>query len=215
MREDSNLSLKYMDRLFAKETPLTEESIEFMESVGKEGMSVSPSEASFLAFLVKLSKATKVVEIGCFAGYSALWMAGAMKEGSLYTFEFDKKHFEFSKALFEKFEGPAQIQVFLGDARQELSKIENEGPFDLVFIDANKAAYYDYLLWAEKNLKKGGFIVGDNSLLFDQVGLEKPERVSNAQWTGMRKFNEYLAQSDSFESCFIPTSEGMSVGIKK
>lgn len=216
MRElgEENKSLQYMNNLFAPETDLIKESSKLMEETGKAGMSVSPAEAKMLASFIRMFDCKKIVELGCFAGYSALWMADAMNGGDLYTFEFNKEHAEIAQGLFDKYEGDTSINLLIGDARDKLTEIEVNGPFDMVFIDANKAAYADYFKWADANLKVGGIVIGDNSLLFDQIGLDKPERVSKSQWQGMRDFNEALAKSDSYESFFIPTSEGMSVGRK-
>lgn len=213
--EDINPSLEYMERLFAPESALLLEAKQAMKQTGKEGMSVSATEAKMLHFFIKSFQCKKIVEIGCFAGYSALWMAEAMDGGDLYTFEYNKEHAAIAKSLFDKYQGDTKIHLLEGDAMEKLKEIEGEAPFDMVFIDANKGAYYNYLEWSEKHLKQGGLVFGDNSLLFGEVGLDKPERVSNGQWKGMRKFNEYLAESGKFETCFIPTFEGLSVGLKK
>lgn len=209
-------SLKYLSELFAQETPLMQKSKELMATTGKEGQAVSAIEGKMLASLVKLFKVEKIVELGCFVGYSALWMADAIStsNGKLYTFEYNKDHADMAKIVFDQYEGSTDIKLLVGNAKDHLQDIEADGPFDLVFIDANKASYGEYFEWARQNLKVGGIVIGDNSLLYGQVGLDNPERVSKNQWKGMRAFNESLAAAEEFESFYVPTSEGMSIGVK-
>jgi len=96
-----------------------------------------------------------------------------------------------------------------------LSEIENQGPFDMVFIDANKNDYANYLTWAEKNIKKGGIITADNTLLFNTVwDKNSTERVSPAGLKSMQEFNLRLADSTKYTSLLLPTEEGFSIAIK-
>jgi caffeoyl-CoA O-methyltransferase len=86
----------------------------------------------------------------------------------------------------------------------------------MVFIDANKSAYLEYLDWAINNTTRGGLIVGDNTFLFGGVyGESRNERSSQNQIKVMKEFNRRLADQTIFESCLIPTSEGLTVGIRK
>ncbi|MEE6251600.1 MAG: class I SAM-dependent methyltransferase [Bdellovibrionota bacterium] len=211
----AGISVKYLENWFSHDSSAPELTKDKKQPTYKEGMSISAAEASILKFLIQSHSYKKAVEIGCFAAYSSLWIAEAIDGGELHTFEYNKEHAEIAKEVIAAYEGPSKITLHQGDARQALASIESEAPFDFVFIDANKAGYYEYFLWAEKNLRSGGMIVGDNTLLFGEVGLDQPERVSNSQWREMRKFNEAMADSEKFISCFVPTTEGLTIALKR
>lgn len=111
--------------------------------------------------------------------------------------------------------GNKKIEFVLGDAREELKKLEALGPFDGIFIDGNKAAYMDYLEWAEKNIKTGGLILADNVFLNGSVWGEASARFSEKQIRIMQEFNKRLADPDKFVSVIAPTFEGLYIAIKK
>lgn len=213
--EEATSSLKFLEKLFAGENESHKLSQEKMAPSFKEGMSISATEGAILKFLIQSHNYKKAVEIGCFAAYSSIWIAeGLGDKSSLHTFEYNKEHAVMAQEVIDSYKGECAIKLHQGDAREALKTIEKEAPFDFVFIDANKSAYTQYLEWAYDNIRVGGMIVGDNTLLYGEVGKDKPEKVSNGQWKGMRSFNETLADRSKFKSCFVPTSEGMSIGIK-
>ena len=86
----------------------------------------------------------------------------------------------------------------------------------MIFIDADKISYLDYLDWAEKYVRKGGVIIGDNSFLFEAVYLEElPEGVRPQTREVMREFNRRLAEPEKYCSIMLPTKEGMTLAIKQ
>ena len=103
----------------------------------------------------------------------------------------------------------------MGDAREELEKLNSLGPFDGVFIDGNKAAYGDYLAWAEQNLRVGGVILADNIFLSGSVwGESTQQKFSDKQIRVMQEFNNRLSDPTKFQSAVVPTFEGLFVAIK-
>lgn len=180
------------------------------------GMSIQigPEEGRLLQVLIALSGVKTIVEIGTLAGYSALWMARALPAGGhLTTINKDPAHIALARGFFAQSEVGDRITMLEGDAHHVLSTLH--GPFDMIFIDADKISYNDYLDWAEKNIRKGGLIVADNTLLHGTIATPPPhENTSPAAWKQMRRFNERLADRSKYDGIVIPTSEGMSVAIK-
>lgn len=178
-------------------------------------MSISASEARILQFFVRSLGLRKIVEVGMLFGYSALAMAKALPEdGVLWSLEKNPVNFEISSGFFKKFEAGRKVRPLLGDAVENLKSIEAEGPFDLVFIDADKANYANYLSWAEKNVRRGGYIVGDNTFLWGGVWDQPTEEMSERAVKAMKEFNLRLSDPSKYNSTIIPTAEGMTIAQK-
>lgn len=183
------------------------------KQLGLEGISISALEGRIVSFLVKNHRCKKFVEIGTLTGYSALWIAQGMEKGELFTLEKDEKHAQFALEVFNdfetKFNSNVKIKLVLGDAVETLHSLSKFAPFDGIFIDGNKAAYVEYLNWAESNLKSGALILADNVYLSGSVWGKKEDSFSNKQIKVMNEFNQRLASSKNYESCIIPTNEGL------
>ena len=204
--------LDYIRKLFAPES--TElKNIREHTTDKNDQISIFPEEGKLLQLLIQLAGVKTVVEIGTLAGYSTQWIAEALPEdGYIYSFEKDKKRAEMAK---ENLHHP-KITLITGDAISMLPTISSRAPFDMVFIDADKLHYLDYLDWAEKNIRKGGLIIGDNTLLFDAVWRQTlPDRVRQTALQAMRTFNERLADPAKYTSILLPTQEGLTVALKK
>ena len=125
------------------------------------------SEAKAVALLLRLAGARKVVEVGTLAGYSALAMARALPpDGHLWSIEFDPKHARVARESLAAAGLEAKVTVLEGAGLDVLPTLEPFGPFDAVFIDADKRNYDGYGRWAAKNVRKGGLLIGDNAFLF-------------------------------------------------
>lgn len=184
---------------------------------GRTGMQVSAVEGRLLQSLVAWSGAKSVVEFGLLFGYSCLWMARALPEdgGVIYSLEKDPTMLDLASQHLKATEIWPRCHLIGGDAEETMNTLDSKGPFDLVFIDANKGAYLKYLEWAEKNVRKGGFIVGDNTFLFGHVyGAPHEERWGQKQVDGMREFNARLSDPKKYQSTLIPTDEGLTVAQK-
>ena len=154
--------------------------------------------------------------MGALAGYSTIWLAEALPEdGHIYTIERDKNRIARCRETFKLFPNRSKITLLEGFASDKLKDLTSKGPFDMIFIDADKLNYATYLDWAEKNIKKGGLIIGDNTLLFGAMYLkEVPDRVSPAAMKSMHAFNNRLANPKKYTSIMIPTEEGLTIAIK-
>jgi predicted O-methyltransferase YrrM len=108
-----------------------------------------------------------------------------------------------------------QVQTFEGPALINLPSIEDQGPFDLVFIDANKTDYPAYLDWAARNLKKGGVALGDNTLAWGKIAkpLDPLDRMANMV-RALRDYNAKAGDSKVWTSMMLPTGEGLTVSVK-
>lgn len=205
----------YIHNTFAKE-PKELQSIRSAMTADEDKISVPPEDGRLLQLLVGLSGAKKIVEIGTLGGYSGTWMAQAMpKSGVLYTLEHEERRAKIAEKHFKKYAKGKKINIILGDARKTLATLSKKGPFDMVFIDADKVSYAQYLDWAEENVKKGGIIVGDNTFLFDAVWSEKPvDRISQGALFAMLDFNKRLADPKRYQSMMLNTGQGMTVARK-
>ena len=126
-------------------------------------MLTGPIEGSFLRLMVQITNAKSILEIGMFTGYSALSMAeGLPADGKLTTLEIDPKCVEFAQKYFDRSEHGKKITIKVGPALKSLEALE--GPFDLVFIDADKGNYKNYYEAVLPKLKSGGIILIDNVL---------------------------------------------------
>lgn len=178
-----------------------------------DGIQVGESDARLLQFLARLSGARTVVEVGTLYGYSTLcWARALPADGVVYSVDVSEEHHAKARELLLKAPEWSKIKLVTGDGRLKLKEIEGNGPFDVVFIDANKAAYLDYLDWAEKNVRVGGVIIGDNTFLFDSLyGLSRDPNIGEKQKAVMREFNQRLANPERYNSAIIPTAEGITV----
>jgi caffeoyl-CoA O-methyltransferase len=169
---------------------------------------VGQSEGKLLELFVQLVGATKIVEIGTLVGYSAVRMARALRPGGqLWSIEYEPRHAEVARANIAAAGLADRATVLVGSAREVLPTLVDKGPFDVVFIDADKEGYDDYGQWALENLRPGGLVIGDNAYLFGEL-LEDSSR-----GRGMRAFHERVAAH--CDSVCIPTPDGLVVGIKR
>lgn len=169
---------------------------------------VGPNEGILLEWLVKHFNVSKAVEIGTLVGYSAMRISRAMKpEGHLWTIEHESLHADIAEKNFNEAGVSDDISVVRGTGKEVLRGLEVHGPFDLVFVDADKENYEFYGEWAYQNLKKGGLLIGDNAYVFGELFDD------TARGKSMRRFHEFV--SEHFDSVCLPTPDGMVLGTKK
>lgn len=216
MRTEKNPIQNYIETNFVKPDSRRANIITELQTFNKEGINVSSTEGKLLKVLTQMVKAKTVIEIGTLFGYSTSWFLEAVGEkGKVWSFEFSDEHYKKASELLKADIDKGRLQILLGNALEELPKVENQGPFDLVFIDANKAGYMDYFKWADANIKSGGLIIADNTFLFGTVYQDTPPDNNKKAWQVMRELNQTLGQSDKYESIMIPTAEGMTIALKK
>ena len=145
--------------------PVFEETLRAAEDAGLPMISVSAPQGMLLHVLVRALGARRVLEIGTLAGYSTIWMARALPEGgTVVTLEIDPHHAEVARRNFERAGVDGVVDLRLGPALDSLAAIDKErgGPFDLVFVDADKQTYPEYVRWALRLAKPGTLLVVDN-----------------------------------------------------
>lgn len=135
------------------------------EAGGLPAIDVSPAQGKLLHLIARISGARRILEIGTLGGYSTIWLARALPPGGIVvTLEADPHHAQVARANFAASGLSDRIDLRLGAALDTLPEIEAEdgGPFDLVFIDADKPNNPAYLAWALKLARPGTVIIGDN-----------------------------------------------------
>lgn len=206
----------YVQRVFQPEDSFLADVRKRAEAAGLPPIHVGRMDGLHLEVLVRAFGARKTVEIGTLAGYSGVCLARAMgPAGKLYTFEYEPKHAEVARETFRKASVANQIELFVGPAIENLPKIEAQGPFDLVFIDADKVSYPRYLKWAADHLRVGGVVLGDNTFAWGTIAddrFDDPETEASAR--ALQAFNRDAAQGGRFRSTILPTGEGLTVAVK-
>jgi len=176
---------------------------------GLPEITVKPEEGRFLQFLVAASGAQRAVEIGTLGGYSGTWIArGLPPEGRLITLEKEPSYAAVAREHFELAGVAEKVDLRVGDAHQLLPELGPEGPFDFVFIDAEKDGYPSYLDWAETNLAPGGILAAHNAFRHGAV-VEPANQETSVQIT--RSFNQRLA--NGFLSTIFPAGDGTAIAI--
>jgi caffeoyl-CoA O-methyltransferase len=217
MRRFSSDRLNYIRNTFCQPSEAAKSIEQDIRLLNLPEIHLLPEEAKILQFLIYAQNISTIVEIGTHAGYSTIWMAEALKgRGKIYTIEKDQNRAQIARKNFVKY-NYLNIELLEGDAIEVLSTVERFGPFDMLFIDANKTKYIDYLDWGEKNIRPGGLIIADNVLLFGTLYQEEhqwPCNVSKKMVSNMKLFNKRINDHENFFTIFIPTDEGLSISIK-
>lgn len=205
----------YTYRVFAPEDDLMRDVRARQDAEGLPDIQVAPLDALHLEVLARASGAKRAVEIGTLGGYSGVCLLRGMGDGGrLDTFEIDPRHAEVARETFRRagFAGNARIHV--GPASERLADIAGDGPFDLVFVDADKTGYPAYIEWAAEHLRVGGMVLCDNAFLFGRVCQDHPSAEDRPAVDAMRRAHALLASSGRFRATMIPTGEGLALGVK-
>ncbi|MEX0649203.1 MAG: class I SAM-dependent methyltransferase [Balneolaceae bacterium] len=158
-----------------------------------------------LKLLVQVSGAKRILEIGTFTGYSALMMAEALPEGGeLVTCEVNEKYRIISEPFFSAEPFNRKIRQVTGNALETIPDLD--GTFDLIFLDADKVNYPEYYRLAKNRIRKGGFIVADNTLWGGEV-LNPQDEKSKA----IHHFNEIIRDDEEVQQVMIPLRDGITV----
>ena len=155
----------FFDGLFAPPDPVLSEALDAADQAGLPAIQVSPGQGALLNVLARAHSARTILEIGTLGGYSTIWLARAMPEdGRLITLEVEPAHAAVAWANFERAGLSAKIELILGPASVSLRKLAeaSAGPFDLVFIDADKASTPEYLTLLLPMTRPGSLIIVDN-----------------------------------------------------
>ena len=169
-------------------------------------------QGQVLTMLSKMIQPERILEVGTFTGYSAICLAkGLTKTGKLITIEMDDELESFSKKYFEKAGLTDKIEQRIGRALEIIMEID--GPFDLVFLDADKKEYTEYFRLVFDKLRTGGIIIADNTLWSGKV-LKTPA-IDDDQTKGIIAFNEMIKNEKRVEKVILPLRDGMTIIRKK
>lgn len=216
-RDENDMRLAYIRHLFAQEDAVLQDVKAAIAAREPDPIQIYPEEGRLLQLLIKLGKYAKGVEIGTFGAYSTIWIARALpQDGHVFTVESDPARADMASVNIAHAGLQDRITLLQGKAPDALAAVTGEGPFDFVFIDADKSAYLPCLEWAIENVRSGGMIVADNTFLFGAVCHDEPvARVRPTTRENMRLFNERLADTALFDSVMLPTREGLTIAVKK
>jgi len=185
--------------------PVLEETLAANAAAGLPSIDVAPNQGKLLHLLARAAGARKILEIGTLGGYSTTWLARALPEGGrLMTLEFSAKHAEVARKNIARAGLDGVVTLRLGPALDTLPQLvqEGEGPFDLIFIDADKPNLANYLTWAVRLARKGTVILVDNVIREGQVidsGSDDPAV------QGARRLFEALAAEPRLEATALQT----------
>ncbi|WP_019851281.1 O-methyltransferase [Desulfitobacterium sp. PCE1] len=178
---------------------------------------VTPPVGNFLSWLVKVSGASQILEVGTAIGYSTLWLAKGLegREGKIVTLDMNMDRATRAMEYFRRGGVAEKIQVVMGDARKILPDFP-KGEFDFIFVDAAKGEYLDYLELVTPLLGNGGIMVVDNVLFRGWVvpGSEyapKYERMVSH----LREFLKLLTQNQELQTSILPLGDGLAVSVRK
>jgi len=176
--------------------------VETRETQQAPQMMVGNVEGAFLSFLVSMTRAKRVLEVGTFTGWSSIAMAGALPpDGSLVSCDINEATTAVARRYAEEAGVADRIDYRLGPAVETLATLD--GPFDLVFIDADKGGYIDYYEAVLPKLSSGGVIAADNTLFGVDADGENAQAIS--------RFNEHVLQDDRVEAVLLPFREGVTL----
>jgi len=192
------------DQLVSPDAAL-DAALESSAAAGLPAINVSPNQGKFLHLLARIQGARSILEIGTLGGYSTIWLARALPaDGRLITLEAEPEHVMVARANIARAGLDGIVDVRLGRALDTLPQLaaEGAGPFDLIFIDADKPSNPDYFAWALRFARRGSVIVIDNVVREGAV-IDAASRDESVQ--GVRRLNEMLAAEPRVSATAIQT----------
>lgn len=199
----------YVEQMFVPSDPALDAALKASAEAGLPSIQVSPAQGKLLQILAQTMGVRKVLEIGTLGGYSTIWLARALPpDGRLITLEVNPKHAEVARSNIARAGLASVVELRLGPGLETLPKLvqEKQGPFDFVFIDADKPGYADYFPWVLKLTRRGSLIIADNVV---RKGAVADPNSDDQNVLGIRKFNEAVRAEPRVSATAIQT-----VGIK-
>ena len=196
---------RYISDLLVPADPALDEALAASAAAGLPPISVSSNEGKLLHLLARIQGARRILEIGTLGGYSTIWLARALPaDGRLVTLEADPKHAEVACANLARAGLAGVVDVRVGRALDTLPRLldEGQGPFDLVFLDADKPSNAEYVRWALRLSRPGTVIVADNVV---RGGALVDERSDNSGIRGTRAMFELLAAEPRLSATAVQT----------
>jgi predicted O-methyltransferase YrrM len=171
---------------------------------------VSAEAGRLLALLVRAAGAMRVLEVGTLFGYSGIWIARELPEdGQLDTIEIEQLHADAAEHWFERAGLAGRVTVHRGAGIDVLATLP--GPYDVAFIDADKAGYPAYARMALERLRPGGIIIADNAIRRGRI----VEAGRSADDDGIRELHDLLAGDASLVATTVPVGDGLAIAVKR
>lgn len=195
----------YIENLFLGPDDAQDSTLATSAAAGLPGIAVSPVQGKLLMILAQVGGARRILEIGTLGGYSTIWLARALPpDGRLITLELNPQHAEVARSNIARAGLADRVEVREGRAQDLLAQLvtEKSAPFDLIFIDADKPGYVDYLAWSLKLSRPGTLIIADNVV---RQGAVVDTDSSDTNVPGIRRFNELLAAEPRVNATILQT----------
>lgn len=197
----------FLDSTLVGEDPALSAALQASDAAGLPQIAVSFQQGKFLSLLAGAMQARNILEIGTLGGFSAIWLArGAGPQGRVVTLEYEPKHAEVARANLQRAGVGDRVEIKVGAALDTLPTV-TEGPFDLVFIDADKENYVAYLKWAIRPARPGAVILADNVIRDGRVLTATSE---DAAATAVRETLQVMGEDPRLDAAAIQT-----VGAKR
>jgi len=196
---------QYINGLLAPPDPALTAALEASAKAGLPDIQVTPNQGKLLHLFARMIGARRILEVGTLGGYSTIWMARALVPGGrLVTLEIDPRHAEVARSNFARAGVADRVELRLGPALQTLPRLAAEpgGPFDLIFIDADKPGNPEYFAWAVKLSRVGSVILVDNVI---RDGGVVNAASADPNILGVRRLNELMAREPRVSATEIQT----------
>jgi len=191
----------FLDSTVLDDDPVLSAVLEASDAAGLPKIAVSSQQGKFLSLLAAAIGARRILEIGTLGGFSTIWLArGAGPDGQVTTLEYEPKHAEVARANIDRAGLGERVEVLVGAALDTLPSVTG-GPFDLVFIDADKENNPSYLEWAVKLTRPGSLIVVDN--VIREGAILSPGQ--DAVLLGTRKVLELMGEHPQLDAAVLQT----------
>lgn len=201
----------HISNLFAAPDAQLEAIFNGIPAKGLPAITIQPEEGLFLQMLTRLSGGRRALEIGTLGGYSGTWIArGLAAGGQLITLELEPRHAQVAKEHFELAGVADRVEIRLGSAREALRQMDNDPPFDFIFIDADKSSYPDYFAWAIEHTRVGGVIAIHNMFRGGSL-LSNPTDPGS---TMILELQKQAASDPRLLATIYPAGDGTLVAVK-
>ena len=208
----------YVAQQFGLADRVLEEALQASSAEGLPPIQVSAPQGRLLQIIARSIGARRILEIGTLGGYSTIWLGRALPpDGQLVTLELDPHHAQVARANLERAGLAERVEVMVGEASRSLARLASEAvaPFDMVFVDADKEGYPDYLEWSVRLSHPGTVIVADNVV---RAGALLDPDHAHPLVRAVRRFAELLAADERLEATIIQTVgskgyDGMAVAV--
>jgi predicted O-methyltransferase YrrM len=191
----------YLNQLFIEDDPALGAALVASKAAGLPAINVPPGQGKLLHLLARVQGARRILEVGTLGGYSTIWLARALPpDGTLVTLEANPEYAAVAQKNLQRAGVDRVVELVIGNALETLTRVS--GPFDLIFIDADKRHYSEYWNWSLRLSRPGTLIVADNVV---RGGAAADPESHDPAVQGVRRFNELVAAEPRVSATAIQT----------